>query len=40
MPVSMISLAKWVSDDLVWEQFDDTLRLILVDTGSHSDLFG
>ena len=25
---------------LVWEQKDDELLLILVDTGSHSDLFG
>ncbi|MDE6082865.1 MAG: type II toxin-antitoxin system YafQ family toxin [Muribaculaceae bacterium] len=25
---------------LVWEQEDDTLTLILIDTGSHSDIFG
>ena len=25
---------------LVWEQKDDELLLILIDTGSHSDLFG
>ena len=25
---------------LVWEQEDDELLLILIDTGSHSDLFG
>ncbi len=24
---------------LVWEQYDDTLTLILIDTGTHSDLF-
>ncbi|MBE6331358.1 MAG: hypothetical protein E7070_03490 [Bacteroidales bacterium] len=24
---------------LVWEQDDNQLRLILVDTGTHSDLF-
>lgn len=24
---------------LVWEQEDDTLTLILIDTGSHSDIF-
>lgn len=25
---------------LVWEQNDNELRLILIDTGTHSDLFG
>lgn len=25
---------------LVWEQHDDELVLILIDTGTHSDLFG
>ncbi|MDE6637331.1 MAG: type II toxin-antitoxin system YafQ family toxin [Muribaculaceae bacterium] len=25
---------------LIWEQKDDTLTLILIDTGSHSDIFG
>lgn len=25
---------------LVWEQDDVVLRLLLIDTGSHSDLFG
>lgn len=24
----------------VWEQYDDTLTLILIDTGTHSDIFG
>ena len=24
---------------LVWEQYDDELLLLLIDTGSHSDLF-
>lgn len=24
---------------MIWEQYDNQLRLILVDTGSHSDLF-
>lgn len=24
---------------LIWEQYDRQLRLILVDTGTHSDLF-
>ena len=25
---------------LVWEQHDEELELILIDTGTHSDLFG
>ncbi len=25
---------------LVWEQHDDELVLVLIDTGTHSDLFG
>ncbi len=25
---------------LVWEQDDDTLTLLLIDTGTHSDIFG
>jgi len=25
--------------DIVWEQHDDTLLLIMVSTGTHSDLF-
>ena len=24
---------------LIWEQYDKELRLLLIDTGSHSDLF-
>jgi len=25
---------------LIWKQYDDELLLLLVDTGTHSDLFG
>lgn len=25
---------------LIWSQIDETLTLILIDTGSHSDIFG
>lgn len=25
---------------LVWEQNDDTLTLVMIDTGTHSDIFG
>lgn len=25
---------------LVWEQNEDTLTLLMIDTGSHSDIFG
>lgn len=25
---------------LIWKQFDDELRLLMINTGSHSDLFG
>lgn len=28
--------ADWL---LVWEQFDDQLRLLMTNTGTHSDLF-
>jgi mRNA interferase YafQ len=25
---------------LIWEQFDDQLKLLMLSTGTHSDLFG